>query len=573
MNYQLKYQIAVDLIKKGYIIHCTNEIFNSFDSSYIKGGSRAKEGYGFYFTDMPYKPIEYGDNFKVVKKSAFNFLDSKTPLSHFSFFNNIDIKSEIYKLENLLYSVRSNREYDEIEKEINRLKDNYENYGGDRFFDYIKIAIEKYNAKTIGNLEYYVPNPDFVIPKLIKLYIEYGFDGYVTDGIYTIFNFDKLNKNLINVDTKNYNLNESFDTSSLKAQKTLHPDFWENDTLDSRVRLKLLDIADDFTDFLNIDWVKSEDITMTGSLANYNWSKEHSDIDLHIIIDYKKIDSKIEFVKEYLKSKKELWNKEHQNISIYGFPVELYVQDKNEPHASSGVYSLETNKWIVKPERKEPSKQILTKAEEKAEDWAEKIDKILNRYFPNSTESQKEGIIDDLDKTFQKIKNTRKNGFKKGGDEFNQNNLTFKILRRNGYIDKILNKKTEIYDNLMSINEGCWGYDLFDNDDVLDKQNEFDNDIIDKLINKLNTASKKQTPSGSDKFSWFAISFDFLKYCKDKEIIYTPNYQILAQKCYDSCNELIASDFTKNYSNPEKMKQTLINTSKELEKIINKISK
>jgi hypothetical protein len=55
--------------------------------------------------------------------------------------------------------------------------------------------------------------------------------------------------------------------------------------------------------------------------------------------------------------------------------------------------------------------------------------------------------------------------------------------------------------------------------------------------------------------------------------MYTPNYKKLAQKCYDSCNELIASDFTKNYSRPEKMKQTLISTSKELEKMISKISK
>ena len=569
-NYQTKYQIAVDLIKKGYIVHCTNEEFDSFNPSYIKGGSRAKEGYGFYFTDMPYKSIDYGSNFKVVKKDDFNFLDSKTLLTNLPFLDTNLIKNEIYKLEQRLDTVRNIKEYDEIENEINRLKNLQSD---DILFDYIDVAIKSYGAKTVGALEYYMPNPDFVIPKLVKLYIKNNIDGYFTDGIYTIFNFDKLNKHIINVNTKNYNLNESFDVSSLKSQKTLHPDFWKNDILDSRVRLKLLDIADDFTDFLNIDWVKPEDITMTGSLANYNWSKDHSDIDLHVIIDYKKVDDRIEFVQEYLKSKKEIWNKEHQNISIYGFPVELYAQDKNEPHASSGVYSLESNKWLIKPERKEPSKQVLTKAEEKAESWAEKIDKILNRYFPDSTESQKENIINDLDNTFQKIKNTRKTGFNKGGDEMNQDNLTFKILRRNGYIDKILNKKTEIYDDLMSINEGSWGYDLFDNDDVLDKQNKFDNDIIDKLINKLNTASEKQTPSGSDKFSWIAISFDFLKYCKDKEIIYTPNYQILAQKCYDSCNELIASDFTKNYSKPEKMKRTLVNTSKELEKIINKISK
>jgi hypothetical protein len=58
-----------------------------------------------------------------------------------------------------------------------------------------------------------------------------------------------------------------------------------------------------------------------------------------------------------------------------------------------------------------------------------------------------------LDKTFNDIKNIRKKGFEKGGDEMSQNNLVFKLLRRNGYIDKIINKKNDIYDDIMSIED------------------------------------------------------------------------------------------------------------------------
>ena len=244
---------------------------------------------------------------------------------------------------------------------------------------------------------------------------------------------------------------ESIDVSSLVSQKTLHPDLWKDETLDSRVRLKLLDIADDFTDFLKVDWVKPEDITMTGSLANYNWSEDYSDIDLHVIFDFKKIDKKSDFVKEYLISKKDLWNQKHQDITIYGFPVEVYAQDKNEPHASSGVYSLEKNKWLVKPEHKALSKQKLSRVGKNAEKWADKIDKMLDDTHLSSTESQKEKSIKKLDKTFNDIKNIRKKGFEKGGDEMNQDNLVYKLLRRNGYIDKIVNKKNDIYDDIMSI--------------------------------------------------------------------------------------------------------------------------
>ena len=245
---------------------------------------------------------------------------------------------------------------------------------------------------------------------------------------------------------------EEIDLKSFEPQDELNPNFWKNEKLDSRVRLKLLDIADDFTDFLNVDWVEPDDITMTGSLANYNWSEDYSDIDLHIIIDYKKVDKRTDFVKEYFNSKKTLWNQEHEDIKIFGFPVELYVQDKNEPHASSGVYSLEKNKWIQKPKKKSPSKSNLEKAEKRATEWENKLNRLMSRYYPDKTESEKERIMNDLDDAFTDIKDDRRKGFSKGGDEMNVDNLTFKMLRRNGCLDKVWNKKNEIYDDLMSLN-------------------------------------------------------------------------------------------------------------------------
>lgn len=458
-TYEIKYKIAVNLIKKGYIIHCTDANFKHFDPSKIKGGSRANEGYGIYFSDMPYKPIEYGDIFKAVKKDDFNFINSKDPIEKYSYIFYNDILREIYRLEDKIDAIRNIREYDEINAEILRLRNEYEQIGGDELFNSINIAIKHFKAKTIGGLEYNMPNPDVMIPKLAQLYIKYGFDGYETDGIYTIFNFDKLNKLVTDVDTKNINVNESLDLSSFEVKNDLNPDFWKDEKLDSRVRLKLLDIADDFTDFLNVDWVKPKDITMTGSLANYNWSDEFSDIDLHIIIKYSEVDKRRDFVQNYFKAKKELWNQEHQQIKIYGFPVELYVQDEDEKHMSSGVYSLEKNEWLVKPEKKKIPKQNLLKAEKNAESWISKIDSLIDRYYPDSTESQKEDIISDLDAIISNIKDTRKSGLNKSGGEVNQDNLTFKILRRNGYLDKIWDKKTEIYDDLMSINEGIGNSD------------------------------------------------------------------------------------------------------------------
>ena len=52
----------------------------------------------------------------------------------------------------------------------------------------------------------------------------------------------------------NENIDESLapsevDLSSFNIKKELNPKFWKNDRLDSRIRMKLLDIADDFINF------------------------------------------------------------------------------------------------------------------------------------------------------------------------------------------------------------------------------------------------------------------------------------------------------------------------------------
>ena len=194
MNYNQKYQLCANLIKDGYLIHCTDASFNEFNSNFIKGGMRAKEGYGFYFTDMPYKAIDYGNNFKLIKKEDFNFLNSSDEINTNLFFND-DIDIQIAQLNNQLDYVRNNRDYDYIISEIDKLKSIKENYN-DILSSYVKQAIRD-GAKTYGNLEYLIRNPQTSIPLLIQTYINNGYDGYYTDGIYTVFNVPKLNQCLI----------------------------------------------------------------------------------------------------------------------------------------------------------------------------------------------------------------------------------------------------------------------------------------------------------------------------------------------------------------------------------------
>jgi hypothetical protein len=57
-----------------------------------------------------------------------------------------------------------------------------------------------------------------------------------------------------------------------------------------------------------------------------------------------------------------------------------------------------------------------------------------------------------LDSVKDKIKKFRSGGLEKGG-EYSYENLVFKFLRRNGYIQKLFDNKNELIDKTLSIKE------------------------------------------------------------------------------------------------------------------------
>lgn len=233
----------------------------------------------------------------------------------------------------------------------------------------------------------------------------------------------------------------------------LNEKVWKDDGLiNSKVRLKLLDIADTFIDSLEVDWVEVDDIILTGSLANYNWSK-YSDFDVHILIDFSKVDDRTDLVKNYFNSKRKIWNQEHEDLKIYGFPVELYVQDSKEEHHSSGVYSLETNTWIVKPSKTNFKNVKLNKSLilKKTSDVVEKINDLFNLFNTTKDKHQLELLYKKIKKLQDKIRGARKDGLKRSG-EYSPFNILYKVLRRMGYLDIIHELKTKIYDKINSIN-------------------------------------------------------------------------------------------------------------------------
>ena len=303
-------------------------------------------------------------------------------------------------------------------------------------YEAIYLWIDKF-SKLSGAQEYDISINNVIIQQILKQFI--GEDELRNQGI--IENIEHINE----VNSSDINL------SSFKPKTELHPKLWVNNKLNSRVRLRLLDIADDFIDTLAVDWVKPKDIVFTGSLANYNWSK-YSDIDIHVILDYNKVYKKKEFVEDYFSSKKELWLNEHPKLSIYGFPIELYVEDTNEQSTSSGIYSLNKNEWIKEPVDFEDVKLNAQYIKNYAAKLMTQIDNIEKKQKNAKDDYKVEQCRKELLKIFDRLKKLRREGLNKGG-EMSSGNIIFKILRRTKYIDKIWELINTSYDKINSIKE------------------------------------------------------------------------------------------------------------------------
>ncbi len=220
---------------------------------------------------------------------------------------------------------------------------------------------------------------------------------------------------------------------SVTVNKSLNPKIWQGSRLDGEVRVKLMDIAEAFYEFIGIE-LDIKDITITGSNANYTWT-EYSDLDLHLIIPGIPGDEQ----RELFNAKKALWAEQH-NITIKGLPVECYVQGEKEEHHSTGVYSISKNQWLVEPRKIKPEVDDAA-VEAKKDSMVHDIEIALLSKDINKLRSVKE-----------KITKMRKAGLERAG-EWSTENLVFKVLRNLGLIDEITEKIRELEDQELSLEQ------------------------------------------------------------------------------------------------------------------------
>jgi len=238
---------------------------------------------------------------------------------------------------------------------------------------------------------------------------------------------------------------ERNDFMAFDLQPELNQKIWDGDAqVRPGVKGALMEIVDEFQEGLDLD-LEIADIIVTGSIANYNWSK-FSDIDLHILVDFAEVNENEAMVKRFFDAVRSNWNKLH-NILVKGHEVEIYVQDLHEAHVATGVYSLMEDRWLVKPKKIKPLLDRAT-ATKKMKQVTREIDKLSVLY----DKKQYEGAYRLAQQVKEKIKRMRRAGLERSGI-YSPENLAFKMLRRSGDIEQLFSIYTQAYDQIYSLDQ------------------------------------------------------------------------------------------------------------------------
>jgi len=237
---------------------------------------------------------------------------------------------------------------------------------------------------------------------------------------------------------------EDVQIRGMDIKDELDPLLWDANKLKDYIAEHLYIIAKNFFKDLDLDWKDVKDVILTGSLANYNWSK-YSDVDLHILVDFRDIDENEKLVKDFFKNATIVWNKTHE-ITVKGHPVELYVQDSRETHHSTGIYSLKYDHWLKTPSKYAPEIDYAN-VKKKSAKLMNEIDEIYELF---AEKSYKEAN-DEAEKMRGRIRKFRQAGLETGG-QYSVENLVFKLLRRNDYLQKLSSLKILSYDKMMTVN-------------------------------------------------------------------------------------------------------------------------
>lgn len=263
---------------------------------------------------------------------------------------------------------------------------------------------------------------------LVYRYVTNGIELLELRGIYTHKELKHLKKYRENV------------TEALEVHETLNNKIFDGENLRADVRDALFKIANTFIEDIKQNNIPIEvvDIWLVGSNASYNYS-DHSDIDLHIIVDTDNFDCTglLNIVYNYVKSD---FNKNH-DITVKGIPVEVYIEDQNASAITNGIYSIVEDAWIKYPEKLDNIPEFNP---EESETYSNVKEWVLT--------ALQSGDLSDVQDAINRLYLLRKSSLATDG-EFGEGNLVFKEFRNDGSLDKLKEHKRELVDKELTLEQ------------------------------------------------------------------------------------------------------------------------
>ena len=205
-----RFRVVHQLGKNGIVVHGDDKDLTFFDSSKIRGGTRARYGWGAYFADAAYKCEEYGNCFTFLDIRSFNIIDlyGSASSGNVNFADKLkeydEINRQMQMARDKLDNARNVRDYDYWDDMVNELKDKLDLvFSDDSEYTMYHLLSEKLQKEPnirYGELNKWLANNfssmlgDWMVA---NLYRDAGVDGFKCDNEYCLFNFKKINANII----------------------------------------------------------------------------------------------------------------------------------------------------------------------------------------------------------------------------------------------------------------------------------------------------------------------------------------------------------------------------------------
>ena len=123
----------------------------------------------------------------------------------------------------------------------------------------------------------------------------------------------------------------------------------------------------------------------------------------------------------------------------------MYFENKGEPHAATGIYSLLRDKWVRQPDYNPPTKIDASELKQRVLRVTDQVRRLERKLRKTKDKQDVSLIYNKARRIKDKIMRVRKEALQESG-EFAFENLLFKQLRNNGIIEKILDLINGSYD-------------------------------------------------------------------------------------------------------------------------------